>query len=134
MSATTRRVTGFVMKGALARKTLGLLLGVISCAEVACSSGGHSTSLGNDDSGRTITLSAGDGLNITLGSIGNQGDPSVSSTVIQYEGSSVVGPANPGGPTILYQFRAVRQGEATITIPFVNPSNPPPFVLDVNVE
>ena len=91
-------------------------------------------SLTNSDSGRTVTVSAGDELDITLGSIGNQGNPSVSSPAIRYEDSSLVGPANPGGPTILYKFTALRQGTATITIPFLSPTSPPPFVLDVNVE
>jgi predicted RNA-binding protein with TRAM domain len=90
--------------------------------------------LGNSDSGRTVTLAAGDELDVTLSAIGNQGDPSVSSTAIQFEGSSVVGPANPGGPTLRYKFTAVRRGEAAITIPFLNPTNPPPFMLEVNVQ
>src|SRR4051794_13136268 len=110
----------FVMKRATVPRLFGFLLGVTFCGQLACS-GGHTMALGNSDSGRTVTLSAGDELDITLGSIGNQGTPSVSSTAIDYAGSSVLGPANPGGPTILYKFTAVGHGEATITIPFLNP-------------
>jgi len=29
---------------------------------------------------------------------------------------------------------AVERGQVTITIPFLNPSNPPPFTLTVNVD
>jgi len=46
----------------------------------------------------------------------------------------LVVPANPAGPTILYKFTAVSKGQATVTIPFILPTNPPPFTLDVNVE
>lgn len=113
---------------------LGLLLGLTLGDGFACSGGARTMALDNDDSGRTVSLSAGDELDITLGSIGNQGDPAVSSTVLRYQGSAVIGPANPGGPTILYKFTAVASGTATITIPFVSPANPPPFTVDVNVD
>ena len=116
------------------RRLLGVLLGVTFCGALACSSGGRTVALANSDSGQTVTLSVGDELDVTLGSIGNQGNPSVSSTAIRYDASSLVGPANPGGPRILYKFTAVRQGAATITIPFLSPSNPPPFTVDVNIE
>jgi hypothetical protein len=121
------------MRRSTRRKTWGFLLGVLFCAGFACS-GGHTMALDNSDSGRTVTVSAGDELDVTLGAIGNQGDPSVSSTVIEYEGSSLVGPSNPGGPTFRYKFTAVRQGQAVITIPFLGPVERDPFVLDVNVE
>lgn len=121
------------MRHSTGPRILGLLLGAISCAGLACSDS-RTMSLGNSDSGRTVTVAAGDELDVTLGSIGNQGDPSVSSTAIRYEGSSLVGPTNPGGPTFRYKFTAVRQGQAAITIPFLNPTNPPPFMLEVNVE
>jgi hypothetical protein len=109
------------------------VLGALLCGALACASH-DTTAVGNSDSGRTLTLSAGDELDVTLSSIGNQGDPSVSSTAIHYDGSSLVGPLNPGGPTILYKFTAAGRGTATITIPFTIPSYPPPFTLDVNVE
>jgi hypothetical protein len=121
------------MRHSTRRRLSGVLLGLSFSGALACS-GGSTIVLGNDDSGRTVALSGGDELVITLGSIGNQGQPSISSTAIRYEGSAVVGPANPGGPTIRYRFAAVRQGAATITIPFTIPNNPPPFVLDVSVE
>jgi hypothetical protein len=122
------------MKRATALKARGLLLAAILC-QLACSeSSPTKIALGNGDSGRTITLSPGDELDITLGSIGNQGPPTVSSMAIRLHWTSMVGIANPGGPTMLYMFIAVSPGQATITIPFSSPSNPPPFVLDVNVR
>jgi hypothetical protein len=104
------------------------------CGQLACSSDGRTVALDNSNSWQTVTLSAGDELDITLGSIGNQGEPSVSSTAIRYQASSLVGPPTPAGPTILYKFTAVSKGQATVTIPFIFPTNPPPFTLDVNVE
>ena len=116
------------------RRLLGVLLGVTLCGQLACSDG-QTTALGNDDSGRTVAVSAGDELDITLGSIAsNQGNPIVSSTSIHFMGSSLVGPATPAGPVILYKFTAVSRGVATITIPFIGPTNPAPFTVDVNVE
>jgi hypothetical protein len=117
----------------LTGRTSGFLASVVLCGGVACSSP-NTTAVSNSDSGRTVALSAGDELDVTLGSIGNQGEPSVTSTALHYDTSSLVGPLNPGGPTIRYKFTAVAPGTATITIPFVNPSNPPPFTLDVNVQ
>ena len=116
------------------RTLLGFLLGVTFCGALACSSSEHTMALDNSDSGRTVSLTAGDALDITLGGIGNVGEPSVSSTTIRYDGRSVVGPVNPGGPTYLYKFTAVSPGAAAITIPFFSVNNQPPFVLDVNVE
>jgi len=104
------------------------------CGQLACSPDRRTVALDNSNSGQTVALSAGDELDITLGSIGNQGEPSVSSTAIRYQASSLVVPATPAGPTILYKFTAVSKGQATVTIPFILPTNPPPFTLDVNVE
>jgi hypothetical protein len=123
-----------VMTHSTGRGLLEFLLGVICCGQLACSDG-RTIAIGNSDSGQTVALSVGDELDVTLGSIGgNPGDPAVSSTAIRYQASSGVGLPNPGGPTILYKFAAVRRGAATITIPFLTPSNPPPFTVDVNVE
>src|SRR5215510_2074480 len=116
------------------RMMLGFLLGLTLCGGLACSGSARTMALDNDDSGQTVSLSAGDELDVTLGSIGNQGELTLSSTALRYQGSAVIGPANPGGPTILYKFTAVASGTATITIPFVSPANPPPFTVDVNVD
>jgi hypothetical protein len=123
----------FIMKRSTRPTILRVLLGLTICGGLACS-GGSTATLGNGDSGRTITVSGGDELEVTLGSIGNQGEPSVSSAAIRFDGKSLVGAPNPGGPTFRYRFAAVSRGEATITIPFLNPNNSPPFTVHVNVR
>ena len=71
------------MSQLIPRTILSLLIATVVCGELACS-GGNTVSVDNNDSGRTVALSAGDELNVTLGSIGNQGDPSVSSTAARW--------------------------------------------------
>jgi hypothetical protein len=120
------------MKRSTGRSLLGAVLALAIGSQLGC--GRSNVNLDNDDSGRTVALSAGEELDITLGSIGNQGEPSVSANAIRFDGSDVIPPFNPGGPKIRYRFTAAARGQATITIPFLNPSNPPPFTVDVNVE
>lgn len=92
------------------------------------------SSFTNSDSGRSVKVSAGTKLQITLASIGTQGDPAVSSSAVVFDGSSVIPPFTPAGPTLQYRFHAAGAGQATIIIPFLNPANPPPFTLDVSVN
>ena len=110
----------------------GLLLSALALVHLAC--GGGAATFNNNDSGQTTVAHPGEELDIQISSIGNQGDPTVSSSAVEYEGNVLVGPETPGGPTLRYKFRAVSAGQATITIPFENPGNPPPFTLNVTVD
>jgi len=112
---------------------VSLLAGLILCGPIACS-GTATHSFTNGDSGRTVLVSPGDEIDVTLSSIGNQGSASVSSPALEIDSSAVIPPYTPAGPTVLYKFSAAAGGQATITIPFNNPANPPPFTLDVIVE
>jgi hypothetical protein len=120
-------------------KLVGLLLGAAVFGQLACS--GTTTSFDAHDSGGTATFSPGTEFDVTLGFIGGStyGGPEVSSSAVAYEGSSVVPPYNPGGPTVQFRFQAVSAGAATITIstvvPIDAPNAPPaPFTLNVNVN
>jgi hypothetical protein len=80
----------------------------------------------------------GDELDVKLSSVGpsSYGDPVLSSNSVQYLSVAVVGPYTPGGPTQLFKFKAVAQGQCAITIPKVNdPTGTlPAFTLTVNVD
>lgn len=121
------------MKRSMERNVCGVLLGLVACVVSACSDS-RTVAIGNQDDGKVFALRVGDVLSAEISSIGNQGEPAVSSAAVRYDGSSLVGVPNPGGPKIRYSFAAVKVGQATITIPFEAPTNRPPFVVDVNVE
>ena len=116
------------MRGMCVTIAMAAALGALSCT------GDDLSSFTNTDSGRAVTVSTGAKLQITLSSIGNQGEPAVSSDAVVFDGSSVIPPYTPAGPTVQYRFHAAGAGQATITIPFLNPTNPPPFTLDVSVN
>lgn len=103
--------------------------------------GGESASieLGNADSGRSLRVSVGAQIHVTLQTIGSgrYGTPSVSSKAIQFI-DEVDGPPNPGGPVQVMRFRAHSVGGARISIPFSGGMGPnearPPFTLSVQVS
>ena len=68
-----------------------------------------------------VNAQVGQTIQITLQTIGpgQYGSPTISSTVIQFEGAAFAKMQNPGGPKQVYRFRARAQGEARIDIPHV---------------
>jgi hypothetical protein len=112
-----------------------LIVGGALCGQLACASNTKSFDAGND--GQTTTVSPGDEIDIKLTFIGGStyAGPDVSSSAVTYVGSSVVGPANPGGPTMLFKFEAANPGTAVISIPRNSPTGyETAFTLAVLVE
>ncbi|HEY4187295.1 MAG TPA: hypothetical protein VGP07_19620 [Polyangia bacterium] len=95
----------------------GLIVGATLFGQLACAGNTQSFDASND--GQTTTVSPGDEIDIKLTFIGGSTytGPDVSSAAVAYEGSSVVGPLDPGGPTMLFKFKAVNPGTAVISIP-----------------
>ena len=82
--------------------------------------------LTNADDGRTITLGVGDGIDITLGTVGpgEYGTPEVFSPSIRFVSVEGAGPYTPAGPRQLFHFEAAARGQATIVIPHVGGYSP----------
>jgi hypothetical protein len=70
------------------------------------------------DSGRRLTATVGQQIEVTLATIGpgQFGLPVVSSPAVHFENVALRLPANPGGPTQTYIFRAANPGEAALEI------------------
>jgi hypothetical protein len=84
-------------------------------------------SLNRRNDGQHISAKVGQPIVVTLQTIGggHYDTPQISSPAIRFEGESPVPAAkqNPGGPTQVYRFTAVAEGEAQIRIPHTD-SNP----------
>ena len=95
-------------------------------------------SLTNADNGRSIGVTVGDEIDITLQTIGPgaYGTPVLSSGSIHFLGESSPGLQNPGGIRQLFRFEAVAAGRAEITIPHVGgfPDPRDPFAIAVDVR
>jgi hypothetical protein len=76
--------------------------------------------LTNQDSGHDVALAMDQGLVITLQTIGpgSYGMPTISSSVLHFEGVTYPGPPVPSGPTQRYEFAAAAEGSALLDIPF----------------
>src|SRR5262245_31865641 len=79
---------------------------------------GRSVDVDGSSSGAVVTAHVGDEVRVTLQTIGpgQYGDPSVSSSVLRYDGVDLVGPPNPGGPKQLFRFSARARGRASVEI------------------
>ena len=84
-------------------------------------------SLNRTNDQQHVSAKVGQPIVATLQTIGGRhyDTPQISSEAIRFEGESPVPPAkqNPGGPTQVYRFTAVAEGEAQIRIPHTG-SNP----------
>lgn len=74
--------------------------------------------LSSTDSGRRVTAVAGQLIEVTLATVGpgTYGAARMSSPAVEFENNALGVPPNPGGPTQIYIFRTVSQGEARIEI------------------
>jgi hypothetical protein len=82
-------------------------------------------SLNRENDGQHGSAKVGQPIVICLQTIGGgQYDtPQISSNAIRFDGAVLSAKHNPGGPTQVYQFTAIAEGEAQIRIPHTD-SNP----------
>ena len=82
-------------------------------------------SLNITNNGQHLRATVGQQIQITLGTVGPKyfGTPQVFSPAIQLESVELAGPQNPGGPTYVYFFQAIAEGEAQVKIPVMDPEN-----------
>jgi hypothetical protein len=105
--------------------TLAVVLGVCANAqtrnEEATSSASAQNFLSLDfaNNGQSVAATVGEQIELTLGMVGPQqyGDPQISSPAMRLESTALAYPVNPGGPTFIYMFEAVTEGEAQSRFP-----------------
>jgi len=78
--------------------------------------------------GSDVKLAMNQQLNLELQTVGpgQFGEPTISSATVRFEGMTFPRAQNPGGPKQLYEFRAVGDGTAVVTIPHDNAAGPAP--------
>jgi hypothetical protein len=79
-------------------------------------------SLNRANNGQHVSAKVGQPIVVTLQTIGGgqYGTPQISSRSLRFESTSFPAIQNPGGPTQVYRFTAVAEGEAKIEIPHSN--------------
>ena len=109
-------------------------LAIFACASALIACGSGTIELSDADSGKTVSASVGQELDITLHTIGpgQYGTPSVSSAAVRFSKVSFPMGQNPGGPTQLFQFEAVAHGTARIEI--THTDNNSVFVVTIDVD
>ena len=60
--------------------------------------------------------------------------PQISSNVIRFDGAAFPTKQNPGGPTQVYHFTAMAEGEAQVRIPHTNSNRTVAFMIQVNAD
>jgi hypothetical protein len=78
----------------------------------------HVLYLKNTNTGQHVAAAVGQPIQITLQTIGpgEYESPQISSSAIRFESVGFAKEQNPGGPTQIYHFRAVSEGEAEVKI------------------
>jgi hypothetical protein len=104
-----------------------------------CSSGVHAgtalpvLSLNRANDGQHVSAKVGQPIVVTLQTIGGgqYGAPQISSPSVRFDSTAFPAKQNPGGPTQVYGFTAVAEGEAKIEIPHSNANSD--FKLTIHV-
>ena len=81
----------------------------------------HVLYLKNKNTGQHVAAAVGQPIQITLQTIGpgEYDSPQISSSAIRFESVAFAKEPIPAGPTQIYRFRAVSEGEAQVKIPHV---------------
>lgn len=115
---------------------LALMPGVCSNAQMRNEHGSSPASpqsflsLDYADNGDSVDTTFGERIELTLGSVGgpSYGDPQISSPAIRLDATALYinpgGLISPGGPTFIYMFEAVTEGEAQIKVPLKGAFDP----------
>jgi hypothetical protein len=125
----------------------GLALVLLACGNTAAQSrspyrntpGVLSLSFANN--GQQVSARVGQQIEIRLGSIGPRqyGTPEISSPALQLVSTAQDWPPNPGGPSFVYIFETVVEGEVRVTVPVINAEQTPytndiTFTVTVHVK
>ena len=100
---------------------LAVVLAALALWMAPCAESGAKKvlSLNRANDGQHVAATVGQPIEIAMQTIGGgqYGTPQISSHAIRFEGFAFPKKQNPGGPTQLYRFTAVAEGEAQVRIP-----------------
>src|SRR5690349_20512887 len=84
-------------------------------------------SLSFANNGQHVSARVGQQIEISLGTVGPRqyGTPEISSPALQLVSTALDWPPNPGGPSFVYIFQAVAEGEARVTVRVINVEQTP---------
>jgi hypothetical protein len=84
------------------------------------------------NNGQHVSARVGQQIEISLGTVGPKqyGTPEISSPAIRLLNTAQDWPPNPGGPSFVYIFEAVAEGEARVMVPVIN-SEQTPYTNDI---
>jgi hypothetical protein len=110
---------------------LALVL-LVSCDAAAQSRSPHGKtpgvlSLSFANNGQRVSARVGQQIEISLGTVGPRqyGAPEITSPALQLVSTAQDWPPNPGGPSFVYIFQAVAEGEVRLTVPVINSEQTP---------
>jgi hypothetical protein len=100
-----------------------ILAGFVS---FACSVDPEPAELTSKDNGGEVGLAMNQHVYLTLQTVGpgQYGEPVLSSDAVSFEGMTFPKNQNPGGPTQVYHFRTLADGNTLLTIPHDSGSAP----------
>jgi hypothetical protein len=106
----------------------------LGAADTTGSTAGQLVKLERSSNGQVVSVTTHDRVDITLRMVGpgNYGEPSHSSDAVEFRGMEYPAAQNPGGPTQIYHFQAVRPGSSVIAISSSGSGDP--FTVTLQVE
>ena len=100
-------------------RQLAAALCLLGLASSGCGPAAPPVELTSQADGTIVELVMNQEVELTLGTVGpgQYGKPTISSPAIRFEGMTFSAVQNPGGPTQVFNFRAIAAGTAVIAIP-----------------
>jgi hypothetical protein len=118
-------------------RSIILISGLALVSQAGCNAGAQNRSphgstpgvlsLSFANNGQHVSARVGQQIEISLGTVGPRqyGTPEISSPALQLASTALDWPPNPGGPSFVYIFQAVAEGEARVTVPVINVEQTP---------
>jgi len=123
-------------------RSIILISGLALVSQAGCNAGAQNRSphgrpagvlsLSFANNGQHVSARVGQQIEISLGTVGPRqyGTPEISSPALQLVSTALDWPPNPGGPSFVYIFQAVAEGEARVTVRVINVEQTP-FTNDI---
>src|SRR5690348_11789670 len=118
-------------------RSIILISGLALVSQAGCNAGAQNRSphgstpgvlsLSFANNGQHVSARVGQQIEISLGTVGPRryGTPEISSSAVRLVSTALDWPPNPGGPSFVYIFQAVAEGEARVTVPVINVEQTP---------
>jgi hypothetical protein len=132
-------------------RSIILISGLALVSQAGCNAGAQNRSphgstpgvlsLSFANNGQHVSARVGQQIEISLGTVGPRqyGTPEISSPALQLASTALDWPPNPGGPSFVYIFQAVAEGDPRVTVPVIDAEQTPytndiTFTVTVHVK